>query len=1133
MSKNQIQTKLPAGNQLQPQSQGNVQYKVKVEDTIEEGAQPQLLRGLLGKGGGGGGSPGGHINGDVMHTDTYAKFIDIISEGPIEGPVNIANPVGSILLNGTPLADEGGNLNFKGVQVYQMLGTEDQRFPPMFQKSGSTISVNAQIKKAIPHTITIADDQITSVNIIIRLPSLASIDNNGNVNGTSVALQFSINGNVIAKKTISGIATSSIEKSFLFNILPYEKEVTMVIDRVTDDSSNPGKLQNDTYIASYTNIIDYAMNYANRAGAALMFEAAQFGTQLPDRAYHIKGINAIKIPENYNPVTRKYIGIWNGVFTTAYTNNPVWCMLDLMTNKRYGAGDSIDVEQIDKFELYTLAQYCDDLVPGLGGNLEPRFTFNIAITDREQALTIFKKMQNNFLSVLYYFGGVIKLTQDSPSEAIAIVTNANVLEEGFNYSSIELDRQSNTVIVSYNEPLNNYSLTTETVYNNKLLNEVGVEVKKELYAFGCTSRSQAHRLGKYQLLSDVLNSETVTYTAGLDHSSINVGEVIEIHDNNMPNSISGGRLVSMTDLIIVLDRDVTLLAGVTYFISILDQNGIVQKLTIDPSNIGSINTITVVDSKGFKANPYAIYGISNSTDSTGELYRVVDIKENDSNKYDITANKYDASKYDLIYTNNPIDISPDQKLPDVKSPTNLLVSNRTLFKNGKSVLNNTSFSWNKVNQATHYEYQYRIDSSEFSAIKTTDDNSIAIIDSDGVYDIRVRSSDLLNRKSTFIENKFRISTSDVIPAQVQTFVIHRSGVALIFTWKEVPIDEYGLIAYYEIRQGSTWSEALTIFTTLNNSYTYTLNTGGTFLIKAISIAGIESTTATSALAFSGNTNTLGVADNYASDGFPLGTLSNFVVETESFNYSDSVPFIFSNAESFDFTSSAGNRLELQSFNYDTWNTVTQQWNTLTTPWVSSPTIGLLGSYETPVKDLGEVLNVYVKAEASKTFNDNGIYWTDIGDLYWTDMNDWYWTGKTEVSSMKVFMRNSQDNTTFTDYTELVPGQYSARYFQYKITLKALAPAYDMFVDSFLVQYDIPSTTETDRATTDGTGLVTITFKDKYTQVPSVVATPEALTSNSICRLVSASTTQAIITTLDTISGVVAPNTAINVQITGY
>lgn len=1137
MAKNQVHDKIPQNKQLSAQTQGDVAYKVKISDYQEEQAplNDRLFTnfGLVGKGGGGG--SGGQINGDVLHTDTYAKFVDIVSEGQIEGTVNGLN---SILLNGTPLADENGNLNFNGVQVYPLYGTEDQKFPPMFQKSGSTFSVNSEVKTTQAYTFTVTDDSITSTNIIIKVPILSQTDDNGNINGTSVSFQITVNGKLVAKKTISGVATSPIEKGFVVNLRDFTGDKTVVVSRITPDSTDP-KLQNKTFVASYTWIIDYTINYANRAGCALMFEAKQFGSQLPDRAYHLKGINTIKIPENYDPVARTYTGVWNGVFKTAYTNNPVWCLYDLLTNTRYGAGDYIDADQLDKFEMYDLAQYCDDMVIGLDGSMEPRFTFNCIITQREQALSLIKKIQGNFLAALFYFGGVIKLAQDKPEDATAIVTNANVVNGVFNYSTTELDKQTNTVVVSYNDPINDYKLTTETVYNNALLNQAGREVKKEVNAFGCTSRSQAHRMGKYMLLSDIDNAESVNYTAGLDHAKVIIGDIIEIHDNFIENTVSAGRIKSMSGVTIVLDRTVTLLAGNNYFIKIIDQNGAVEELTISNASVGTISTITVDDNKGFIASAYTVYSIKHETetDKQGTLYRILDIRENDKNTYDITANKYVSSKFDNIYSNNPVDVLPEQPLPPLRAPQNVQKISQNLYKDGKNVLNDVDFGWNRVTGATHYEYQYRIDSNEFTQVKRTNDNQFKIIDGNGVYDVRVRAVDLLNRTSKFSEVKTRVSTGDVIPSDVQRFNIHRSGSTLVFSWEEVPLQEYGLIAYYEIRQGTTWFDALTVFRTLSNSYTYTLNTGGTFLIKAVTIAGVGSANAASANAFAGDTN-IYITDNYSDLGFPVSDpsqIQNFTVEQETFDFSNGEVFTFSNGEDFSFTSASGSRLLLTEFNYGAWNTLTNEWTTYVEPWVGDVQVGTVGIYETDVKNLGAVEDVFIHAKAVKSVVVTDLYVTDFVGLYVPDFNDdWYSVGKEEAAIMVVEMRFSTDGVSYSDYTEFVPGQYRGRYFQYRITLTAKVMKYEMYIDSFEVEYDIPDVIDRALITTGANGQITYTFtKTFHTTDLVVLGNPTDPSTNVTVKTLSKSLTQATFQSINQTTGAVAPNVEINVIIKGY
>ena len=1137
MSKNSIHQTLPPNKQLSAQTYGDVNYKITIDD-VDDNQQVISNRVVLNelvpvalKGGG----SGGKINGNITHTDTYAKIIDIISEGEIEGAVN---GLQSVIFNGTPLADTNNVLNFKGVQVYPMSGTPDQEPPAMFTKSGTTQNVNFELKNGVSHqyTLTISDDT-TSVNVIVSLPELSSTDSKGNINGTSVLVEFSVNGYIITTKRISGIATSEIEVGVVINLMPYTGSKIVRVRRITANPDNI-KILSSTFISSITKFIDHRLNYADCAGVCYTLDAKLFGSQLPDRAIDCKGINTIKIPINYNPITREYTGVWNGVFKTAYTDNPIWCFYDLLTNTRYGAGDYVDENFIDKYELYSLAQYCDDEVSALDGTKEPRFTFNAYITEREQFLSIVKKMQGSFLASIFYFGGIISFAQDKPIDPVAVVTNANVLNGKFTYSSTELDEQTNVAVVSYNDPDNKYALTTETVYNNELFNQSGIEVKKEINAFGCTSRSQAHRLGKYQLLSDALNSETVTYTTGLDHSRIIVGDVIRIFDNDMSSNSVGGRILSMLGDTIKLDRKVTLTPSTEYQINILDISGRVQVMDISPASIGNISEINVIDADGFSANNFSIFGINKKNDVTKSvLYRVLTIRENDLNKYDIVANKYDLSKYDILYSSNPVDVIPETPLPPVQVPRNIYKSGQSLVKDGKNVLNNVSFSWDKEIGVTHYEYQYRLNSNEFSQIKRTDFNEVSIIDGNGTYDFRVRALNLLNNYSAFGEDKLAVSTGDVIPSDVSHFNIHRSGVALIFTWQEIILQEFGVVAYYEIRLGDTWATGLTVFKTLSNSYTYTLNTGGNFLIKAVTIAGVESLHATSQVAITGDTN-IYITKNYGALGYPIKDpqqIQNFIIEREEFTFSDGEEFTFSDGDVFSFTSPDEDRLKLIGENYKEWQELTDPWTTYTKRWVADVFIGDKGIYETDVEDLGVVVDVFIHAIAKKSVNKQPLYAPDFKDLYVPDLvNGWYATGIEEASTLNIEVQFSNDGVTFSEYTPFIAGQYRARYFRYKLILEALVMKYNLYVDSFKVEYDIPDVEERAIITTESDGKFTYTYsKTFHTDLLSVVCTPNNRNSNVTVKLISKDKTEVTFESTDQTTGLFAPNIEVNVVVIGY
>jgi predicted phage tail protein len=613
----------------------------------------KLVRGSKGGGKGGGGGAAAVEATDSLHSKQFAQVLDLISEGPIVGLVNGAK---SVYLNETPLQNTDGSFNFKDVAVNWTTGTQSQLNSAGaraltaqygFDAVRAPNAVNVIVPKLSPVVKTINAANVSTLIVTVSTPTLLSRDpSNGNTNPSSIALTIdlqSAGGGFINQvtDTISGKTTSKYQRSYTIAVAgagPWDVRVT----KVTADSATQ-LLNNDLYFDDVTSVIPNRLTYPNSAIVAASIDSQQFQT-IPVRAYDIKGL-LVKIPSNYNPVTRYYTGTWDGTFSIAWTDNPAWCYYDMLTNSRYGLGDFIDATQVDKWSLYSIAQYCDVLVPsGVGGATEPRFTCNLYLQSPAEAYTVIQNMASIFRAITYWSTGAITIVQDSPASAAAQFTNANIIDGAFSYAGSSIKARHTVAQIAWNDPADFYRQKIEYVQDDDGVRLYGVK-RADVVAFGCTSRGQANRLGKWLLYSEKAETETVTFKAGLDGFNLYPGAIIKTSDLNRAGQRMGGRIKSATTTSAVLDSAVTIAAGKTYSLSIVQPDGSVVK-TAASGSIGQTTTLTLAALP--VAPPVNSVFVFEANDLVAETWRIVGISQPEHHLVEITALKHDPTKFSQI-----------------------------------------------------------------------------------------------------------------------------------------------------------------------------------------------------------------------------------------------------------------------------------------------------------------------------------------------------------------------------------------------------------------------------------------------------------------------------------------------------
>ncbi|HCP2643392.1 TPA: host specificity protein J [Escherichia coli] len=599
----------------------------------------------MGKGGGKAHTP--REAKDNLKSTQMMSVIDAIGEGPIEGPVK---GLQSILVNKTPLTDTDGNPVIHGVTAVWRAGEQEQTPPEGFESSGAETGLGVEVTKAKPVTRTITSANIDRLRVTFGVQSLVETTSKGDRNPTSVRLliQLERGGKWMTEKdvTINGKTTSQYLASVILdNLPPRPFNIRMV--RETADSTTD-QLQNKTLWSSYTEIIDVKQCYPNTAIVGLQVDAEQFGGQQMTVNYHIRG-RIIQVPSNYDPEKRSYSGIWDGSLKPAYSNNPAWCLWDMLTHPRYGMGKRLGAADVDKWALYAIGQYCDQTVPDGFGGTEPRMTFNAYLAQQRKAWDVLSDFCSAMRCMPVWNGQTLTFVQDRPSDVVWPYTNSDVVVDdngvGFRYSFSALKDRHTAVEVNYTDPQNGWQTSTELVEDPEAILRYGRNLLK-MDAFGCTSRGQAHRAGLWVIKTGLLETQTVDFTLGSQGLRHTPGDIIEICDNDYAGTLTGGRVLSIdaATRTLTLDREVTLPETGAATVNLINGSGkpVSVDITAHPAP-DRIQVSTLPDG----VETYGVWGLSLPS-LRRRLFRCVSIRENTEGTFAITAVQHVPEKEAIV-----------------------------------------------------------------------------------------------------------------------------------------------------------------------------------------------------------------------------------------------------------------------------------------------------------------------------------------------------------------------------------------------------------------------------------------------------------------------------------------------------
>lgn len=1058
-----------------------------------------------------------------LNSKQFIRILDLLSEGEIEGFPSARNYVWGtdnyntallkdVFFNNTPVLRSDApignvqtsdyNFNLKNSAFAVRSGTQLQSYIDITGGANEQdFPVGSKVTYGFPITRSITDTDVTSVRVLISIPTLAVYQSNGNIDGLFVTyqIQTSYGGGpftTVVDTEVRGRTTDLYQKAHTIT-LTQSAPVDIRVVRTKKDAPPPNTdkqtEKDEIYWAAYTEKIDAKTRYPNSALFALKIDAEQFPS-IPSRTYRIRGIK-VAIPSNatvdQNNGRLIYTGIWDGTFQSAkWTSDPAWILWDLLIDKRYGFGDHINADQLDKWTFFACSQYASELVPDGFGGYEPRFSCNVNIQTQDEAFKLISSLASTMRAMPYWSTGSISLSQDAPTDAVYVFNQSNVTEEGFSYSGSSLKTRHTVAVVSYLD-LNIRDKAYEVIEDKDGISKYGV-VKTEIEAYGCTSRGQARRLGEWLLYSEQNETETCTFTADMAAGiTVRPGDVIKIGDPSRAGAVRAGRCsAGSTTTTINVDREFPDLAtSFTFNVMLPDKTlAAVANSTITGKVVTLGSALSQVPTAG------APFGIG-EPNILLSLWRVLGVKENDNGTYSVSALSYNPSKYDYIERDVPLqprDVSDLNRPPE--SPGNLKAIEVLYESNGK-VLSKIILNWQPSARAIRYEVLYNVNNGNQIPLSTRSPDC-EIINSDvGKYYIEVRAVSAANKRSFPAVLDFNAIGKTAPPETIPDLFI-------------APIDEKSAELYWpqsvdiDVRIGgeirirhcpltdasASWGQANDIVPSVPGSATRKIVPllEGTYFIRAVDSLGNESSGVTSVIVdLPAPQDSFLVHEYRDDDNSPPfnGTPTNMVYNT------DELGLILSASTSIDSMATDGNWDGLGLIDY-IGGSVSEG------NYVFSETLDLGATYDI---DLRAILK-------TRTFEPGNLIDDRTSDIDLWNSFDGDDLGSANAS---LYVRTTSDNPSgspvWSTWQPFVNNTTRGRGFQFKLSATTTNPAQNLVIEQLGVTTVMQRRTEAQRNLTSGAGTYTITFPSAFYGSPSIgitaqdMATGEYFTISSVSR----------------------------------
>lgn len=698
----------------------------------------------------------------------YAKVLIAVAEGELAGrPTNQ-----DIFLDGTPLANPDGSLNFGGVKWDWRPGTTDQTYIQGLPEVSTEYNVGVELKFGFPYVRNVTKSQLDAVRVTFQWPALLKQESNGDTVGASMdyMIEISTNGGPFVeyqRYNINGKTNTSYERTHRVDLPPSTNGWIIRASKLTPDSTS-GQVQDTMNVKSIAEVVDAKQRYPNTALLYVEFDSRMFGSgSIPRVSVKTKG-RVIRVPNNYDPETRTYSGVWSGAFKWAWSDNPAWVYHDIMTQDRFGLGNKVTLDMVDKFALYEIAQYCDVLVDkGDGSGLkEPRHTMNVYIQEKQDAWQVLRDIASSFNGMTYWTGNKFTAVADKrePFNNAPVFSRSNVVNGRFDYQAADDKSIYTSALVSYDDPDNHFNTEVESTFETSQILRWNGDRQTEISAIGCTSRGEAQRRGKYTLITNMFN-RTVTFRTGLQglNDEVMPGKLIHVVDPLIGGRPFTGRIKVAAGRVLTLDRPIQAAAGDIMYIT--RSNGITEGRTIQ-SAVGNIVTVQIAYTELPKPN--AVWYLE-AADLKSQLFRVTKITQPDESIFEIEGVEYNDSKYAAIDNGARLEPRPISVVPPniQQPPTNIVVTANTYVEQTMAVTTMTA-SWDQTPNAVGYEVQWKVGNGDWVNLGVTGAPEVNVKGIyDGSYVVRVRAQNAYGIKSIWASSAItQLDGKDGVPPTV-------------------------------------------------------------------------------------------------------------------------------------------------------------------------------------------------------------------------------------------------------------------------------------------------------------------------------------------------------------------------------
>ncbi|WP_406565204.1 TipJ family phage tail tip protein, partial [Klebsiella michiganensis] len=753
---------------------------------------------------------------DDLQSVAKAKILIALGEGEFAGALTAKD----IYLDGTPLENSDGSQNFSGVAWEFRPGTQAQNYIQGIPGSENEINVGVEVSSKTAWSRSFSNTQLSAVRLRLKWPSLLKQEDNGALvgNAVSYAVDLQTDGGswqTVLESAVSGKTTSGYERCHRIDLPQATTGWVLRLRKVTEDA-NTSKTGDVMMLQSYAEVLDAKLRYPNTALLYVEFDSRQFNGSIPKIACSPRG-RVIRVPDNYDPETRQYSGIWTGAFKWAWTDNPAWIFYDLIVSDRFGLGNRLTSENIDKWTLYQVARYCDEPVPdGKGGEgTEPRYLCNVYVQDRNDAYTVLRDFAAIFRGMTCWSGDRVIALADMPRDIDYTYTRANVINGRFHYASSSSKTRYTNALVSWSDPENEYADAMEPVFEQPLVARYGFN-QLELTAIGCTRQSEANRKGRWGILTNN-KDRVVTFSVGLDGNIPQPGYIIAVADEMLAGKVNGGRTREVDGCVITLDRKTEAKAGDRLLLNL--PSGGTQGRTIESVD-GHVVTVTAEYAE--RPEPECVWAIE-SDSLRVQQYRVVGVKDNNDSTFAISAAAHDPDKYARIDSGAIIDSRPISVIPPGKqsAPANIVVESYSVVNQGISV-ETLQVHWTAVQNAIAYEAQWRRNEGNWINVPRS---SVASFDVSGIYAgryiVRVRAINAAEVSSGWAYSQEKTLTGKIgLPSApvslTTTSLLH--GVQLNWAFPEGSGDTQKTELQYSPNPTGNGAMALSDVTYPGNSY---------------------------------------------------------------------------------------------------------------------------------------------------------------------------------------------------------------------------------------------------------------------------------------------------------------------------